>query len=261
MLGRKQSIANSDWIKALETIKETVPEKDINALTKRTVAEIKAFTKGKKAAYAWSGGKDSIVLGALCKQAKIEDCMIGICDLEYPAFLKWINENKPDKCEIINTGINLDWLAKHPDMLFPQKNSLAARWFDIVQHKAQRQYYKANELDVMLLGRRRADGNHVGRGNNYYTDAKGYTFYSPLADWRHEDILAFIIYKGLPLPPIYDWKNGYLCGTHPWPARQYTQSIENGWQEVYDIDRSIVEGAAEKIESARLFLEGGGENK
>ena len=57
-------------------------------------------------------------------------------------------------------------------------------------------------------------------------------------------------------PNIYGWKNGYLCGTHPWPARQWTGGTENGWREVYDIDPSIVIEAAEKIESARAFLKG-----
>ena len=47
-----------------------------------------------------------------------------------------------------------------------------------------------------------------------------------------------------------------LCGTHPWPARQWTGSIENGWHEVYDIDPGIVLAAAEKIDSARAFLKG-----
>ena len=73
---------------------------------------------------------------------------------------------------------------------------------------------------------------------------------------RQEHILAYIHYHQLPLPPIYGWKNGYLCGTHPWPARQWTGSIENGWREVYDIDPGIVLAAAEKIDSARAFLKG-----
>ena len=68
-------------------------------------------------------------------------------------------------------------------------------------------------------------------------------------------MLAYIHYYHLAVPPIYDWKNGYLCGTHPWAARQWTGSVENGWKEIYDIDRSIVEEAAEKIQSAGAFLE------
>jgi len=34
------------------------------------------------------------------------------------------------------------------------------------------------------------------------------------------------------------------------------KSIEQGWAEVYEIDRSIVERAAAKIDSAAHFLEG-----
>jgi hypothetical protein len=68
--------------------------------------------------------------------------------------------------------------------------------------------------------------------------------------------LAYIHYYNLSLPPIYNWKNGYLCGTHPWPARQWTKSIENGWREIYEIDKAIVENAAQHIDSARVFMEG-----
>ena len=77
---------------------------------------------------------------------------------------------------------------------------------------------------------------------------------SPLAGWKHEEILAFIHYYKIPVPPIYGWKNGYLCGTHPWPARQWTGSEENGWREVYEIDESIVREAAQVIDSAAKFL-------
>jgi len=81
------------------------------------------------------------------------------------------------------------------------------------------------------------------------------TRYSPLSGWAHEHVLAFIYYYGLELPPVYKWKNGYLCGTHPWPARQWTGSVENAWAEIYEIDGSIVMEAAEHIQSAKDFLD------
>lgn len=254
-LAKKQSINNDKWLNAIENIEEFISKNELDKLVKETVKEIKTVTKGQRVAYAWSAGKDSIVLGHICEKAGITDCLIGVCDLEYPAFIKWIEDNKPHGCTIINTHQNLEWLSKHQDMLFPQDSKTAARWFAIVQHKAQRQYFKDNNLNILVLGRRLADGNFVGRGNNIYTDGKGVTRYSPLSKWKHEHILAYIHYYKLLLPPIYDWKNGYLCGTHPWPARQWTGSIENGWQEIYDIDKSIVISAAEKIESAKRFLE------
>lgn len=69
-----------------------------------------------------------------------------------------------------------------------------------------------------------------------------------------EAILGFIHYYQISLPPIYEWENGYLCGTHPWPARQWTGSLANAWREIYEIDPGIVREAAKEIESAKEYL-------
>lgn len=257
ILGRKQRIKNSEWLNAMENIESLVSKKDLESLVKKTVADIKKKTKGKKAAFAWSAGKDSLVLGQICHMAGINACVLVVCNLEYPAFLKWVEGNKPPELEIINTGQDLRWLSNHPHMLFPQDSKTAAQWFHIVQHRGQARYYKDHELDVLLLGRRRVDGNYVGKGENIYTNGQGVTRYSPLSEWSHEQVLAFIHYYNVALPPIYEWKNGYLCGTHPWAARQWTGSVENGWKEIYEIDRSVVKEAAEHIPSAKAFLESG----
>ncbi len=254
MLGRKQNINNEEWFEAVFNIEKTVRREEIEKLTELTVCEIKRNTKGLNSAYAWSGGKDSIVLGDICQKAGIDNCMTGVCNLEYPEFLKWIKVNKPKSCVIINTGQDIHWLSKNQNMLFPKESGTASKWFSIVQHKAQRKYVKENNIDVLLLGRRKADGNFVGKGKNIYTNSKGVTRYSPLADWSHEDILAYIYYNKMSLPPIYNWHNGYKCGTHPWPARQWTDG--NGWREIFNIDRNIVILAAAHIQSAADFLKG-----
>lgn len=254
MLGRKQRIANDDWLQAAAKIEQLISQPQIEQAANAVMSEIKERTAGCNAAYAWSGGKDSLVLGHICKQAGLENSVLAVCDLEYPAFMAWLNNNKPAGCEIINTGQDLHWLAKHQEMLFPQNSAVAGRWFAIVQHKAQRAYYQRHHLDMLLLGRRKADGNYVGQGDNIYTDRNGITRYNPLADWSHEQILAYIHYYRLKLPPIYSWKNGYLCGTHPWPARQWTGNLQNAWREIYEIDRNIVVAAAAVLDSASAFL-------
>ncbi len=71
VLGRKQRIKNSDWINAFDKIERLVSKKELDQLVEKTVKEIKKKTKGKKAAYAWNGGKDSLVLGAICQRAGI----------------------------------------------------------------------------------------------------------------------------------------------------------------------------------------------
>lgn len=254
MLGKKQRVTNEAWIEVLEKIEQLVTKEELDEKVRQTVEEIKTKTQGKNAAFAWSAGKDSLVLEQICYMAGINSCVLVISNLEYKAFLEWVEAHKPAELEIINTGQDLEWLAKHQQMLFPQNSQIASQWFHIVQHRGQAKYYKAKDLDVLLLGRRRADGNYVGKGSNIYTDGKGVTRYSPLADWSHEDILAFIHYYEVPVPPIYEWKSGYLCGTHPWAARQWTGSVENGWKEVYEIEPDIVQNAAEVIPSAKEFL-------
>ena len=159
ILGRKQSIKNGDWLKAMENIGDLISKAELEKKVSATVQEIQRVTTGKKAAYAWSAGKDSIVLGNICEMAGVCECMIGVCNLEYPEFMTWIMEHRPDHLEVINTGQDMEWLVKHPGMLFPQNSKVAARWFAIVQHRAQAQYYKEHDLDMILLGRRRADGN------------------------------------------------------------------------------------------------------
>ena len=252
MLGKKQNINNDEWLRAVTYIEKTVSRDEINNLMVSTINDIKNHIKEINSAYAWSGGKDSIVLGDICQKAGVNNCMIGICNLEYPKFLNWIKDNKPKNCKVINTGQDIIWLSKNQNMLFPKKSDTASKWFSIVQHRAQRKYVEENNIKILILGRRKADGNFVGRKENIYTDSKGITKYSPLSDWRHEDILSYIYYNKLKLPPIYNWYNGYKCGTHPWPARQWTNG--NGWSEIYNIDKSIVVSAAKYISSASEFL-------
>lgn len=102
-LGRKQRISNDAWLEAISGIEEKVSVQEIQDISARALEAIREATVGKKAAYAWSAGKDSIVLGSLCEAAGVHDSMIGVCNLEYPAFMQWVEQNKPAGCEIINT--------------------------------------------------------------------------------------------------------------------------------------------------------------
>jgi 3'-phosphoadenosine 5'-phosphosulfate sulfotransferase (PAPS reductase)/FAD synthetase len=254
-LGKKNTLTNEQWLEAVANIKNLVSLDELKKLEKKTIADIKAAVKGKKAAYAWSGGKDSLVLAALCEKAKVADCVLGRCNLEFQPFMEWIDENKPAGLEIINTGLDMEWLVKNQNLIFPDAAGLAA-WCQAIHLKAQTQYYRKHNLDALILGRRKADGNFVGRGSNIYTNGKGVTNFSPIADWSHEMVLAYIAYYEIPLPPIYDWINGYKRGTHAWPMRPGCKTKEEGWREIHAIDPALVEGAAEHIPAAKQFLEG-----
>lgn len=253
MLGRKQNSSNARWIEALNKIEELVSREELENAVATAVESIKTMTQGKNVAYAWSGGKDSIVLGKICETAGIKNSMFAYTDLEYPAFIKWCLDNLPKGCETIHFDYGIDWLAEHENMLFP-KGKDVNKWYQLVQRAAFTKYFFEHNLDMMIVGHRKVDGNIVGPDGTI-RKGSGEIRYSPLADWPHEMILAYIHYNNLELPPIYEWQDGFRCGTHPWPARMYVDSTEKGWQEIHAIDPNIVKQAAEKISSAKRFLE------
>ena len=254
MLKRKQSITNEEWLETVRNIRQIVTREETDQAISKTVAEICKKASGKRVDYAWSGGKDSIVLDLLCRMAGITNCLFVHSNLEYPVFLAWCMEHMPKGCHTINTGLDLKWLKDHPDMLFPKESAMVYKWYRAVQQSGIREYFKRMNLDMMIVGHRKADGNYTGT-DGISTNHEGVTRYAPMADWPHELILATISYYELPIPPIYGWKNGYRNGTHAWPCRLDVGSLSEGYQEVYDIDPSIVYEASHVLDSARAFLE------
>ena len=252
VLGRKQSIRNEDWLDAMARIEEYVSREELDEAVITAVERIKEAAANKHVAYAWSGGKDSIVLSKLCEMAGIKESYFAHTELEYPAFLNWCMEHLPEGCTPVNLGYDLDWLVKHPRMLFPTPED-DQKWHKLIQITAFEKVFFEHNLDMLIVGHRTIDGNVCGP-DGYIRKKSGEVRYSPIADWPHELILAFIHYYDLALPPIYDWKDGYWYGTHTWAERGRTGDKEEGYREVYEIDPSIVVAAAEKIESARLFL-------
>jgi len=248
---RKQRATHEEFLAVLEEIESVVPRAVYVARRDSTAAWLRRRLKGQRAAFAWSGGKDSIALQAVAERAGITDCVFGMTKgLEYPAWLQWVTDHMPHGLTVLRNDWDMAWLADRQDMLFPRDSTVAGKWFSGIQHRAQRLYFRDRELDVLLLGRRWADGNYTGPGQRQmvYTDARGITRMSPIAAWSHELVLAALQYDwldlGRELPPFYRWPRGFRCGTHAWPARQWCDSIEHGWDEVWQIDSTIVATAA-----------------
>lgn len=255
ILARKQAVRDAAaWQAARANASLEWPDDRLDALIHATVTHIRETTRGQRTAIAWSGGKDSLALELLARQAGITDAVLAVCHLEVPATLAWVDQHAPDDLTIVNTGQDLDWLAKNPAMLFPQGQH-GARWYVIVNHRGQERYFHDRGLDLLLLGRRRRDGNYCGPGGSVvYTNRRGVTHYSPLADWPHEAVFALLDRHGVQLPPCYGWPRGWQIGTGPWPARQWTHSVDHGWSEIWQIDPGIVHQAATTLPSAAYWL-------
>jgi 3'-phosphoadenosine 5'-phosphosulfate sulfotransferase (PAPS reductase)/FAD synthetase len=245
--------SNEQWETVYNHIFDYISEKEIQDFSKETLKEIKSTTKGKKVAFGWSAGKDSVVLASLCHLAGIERSVMALSQLEFPVFERWAEEHRPPNCEFRYTKHDLEWLSKHQNRLFPESASGDNIWFQEIQRNTTKKYYAENELDMILLGRRTADGNHIP--SKVHEKKDGQVTYCPIRDWSHELLLGYIVYNKLPMPPIYDWEDGWIYGTHTWAVRRMRPpSIMKSWESVYKIDKNIVIEASDYIESAKEFL-------
>lgn len=256
ILGKKQTENNDRFAHVWAHIQKYVSKDHIDNLIDKTVQETKDTIQGKKCGYGWSGGKDSVALKFIMDEVGVYHSVMGMThNLEFPAFMKYATLNMPDGLDIYNSGLDLNWLASNLQMLFPKDSKTAAKWFSIVQHKAQVFLRDKYQLELLILGRRKQDSNYVGKGTNiYYNKGQKLWRYSPLSDWLHEEVMGLMYYYDLPLSPCYSWPNGWVVGSGNWAARQWTGSTEQGWREIHMIDNTIVEFAATKIQSAEQFL-------
>lgn len=250
---QKRATTQAHWIEALDHARAHPDPARAAQLLEVAADRIRRHTgpAGPQAAVlAWSGGKDSIVLELAARAAGVTHTVLVLSALEFPAFTNWIDAHAPaDTTLITREELNLEWLAQHPRMLFPQNSADTSRWYTLVQHTGQRQHMRETGADVLILGRRTGDGNRCGPvqadGSRAYRDPKGdFTRLSPIWDWTHEDVLNVLAVHDLPLPPNYYWPDGFRVGTGPWAARQHTGSIEAGWAVTLSIDPTIVEAAA-----------------
>lgn len=253
-LGRKHGSKNSQWLYAVEHIEELITSAEVDNFESSAVERIHRVCDGKKAGFAWSGGKDSIVLGDILGKLGITTGYFAYCDLDYPAFIKWVQENKPAGVLMMHTGYGLKWLSEHQELIFA-RGIIGQKWHQFSQMGPFTNMFFGGNLDVLLLGHRIIDGNVCGK-DGLIRKQTGETRFNPMYDWPHEAVLGYIHYHGLKMPPIYGWKDGYVQGTHAWPERDYCETLNQGYQEVYDIDSSIILEAAKYIPSAHAFLEG-----
>lgn len=262
MLNKKQNIKdNSEWIEAFEKCTSEVTQERIEQITAEAIARIKHISdQHKNICSGWIAGKDSIVLEHILKKSGIRYTPViwrGIN--EYPAMIDWINRNKPDNLiEEVIDKFSLDFIEKNPDYLFCQGDTrnkwMGEKW------KRYKKDIPKHGFDAFLVGRRIKDGNVCGKKEEGFRRVKdGYSEYAPLAEWTHEELLAYIKYNGIELPPFYEWDRGFLLGSvamGEWTERPTAgKSVFEVWDELYNIDKSIVIKAAEKLTSAKQYLE------
>ena len=247
----KQKSENREWIKLFNNCQLCVTRATLLKLEAKAVQDIRraASENPNGCAYGYSGGKDSVVLKELIKRAGVEMPCFCTIQSEYPEMERFIRETAPANTEYIYpTDFSMEFLNTHPEYLFPERTAKRIR-SEYTMHwrvHAQR-YLKSRGIGAMITGRRLEDGNFCGKvENGIYTSRNNFVkSYNIIADWTHEQLLAYIKINRLPLAPIYQYPNGFVFGTHMWFERDRIEhSIEKTFDEVWAIDKTIVINAA-----------------
>lgn len=258
VLGRKRNNKNETFEYVYQNIELFVSKEHIAKVQAEIVSEIMREVKGKRIAIAYSGGKDSVVLNHMYNLAGYKNGIMGMTiGLEFTGYKEWVKENLPSGIEIIYSLQDLKWLVKNQSWaLFPDNASKAERLRILEHRNAEEQYCRENDIEIMLYGRRIIDGNVCGKGEGKIYRVRGRLQYNPLKFWSHEEVLGYLRYMNLSLPPYYSFPNGWIEGYGSWNNTVVRQSISEAWDFIFTIEPEIVIKAAEYIKSAQDYLSG-----
>lgn len=251
ILKEKHSVTDEEWLYAWNNIESLISRQEAEAKVEAAVVRVQELIAGKRAGYGWSGGKDAMALQVVMERAGITTCGISYCEsLAFPKVMQWCRENAPAGLQWIdNPRFTIDYYKKHEDMLFVTDNQKRNNLYAKCIRKGWQLFYEKNKLDILCLGKRVQDGNSCGK-NGQYVDANGLDIFCPIYDWKHEDVMAVNHYfNGGRLPYTYFKYHGFRHGVgHSWGI------LEDGWDELWEIDEDIVRNAAQHLKSAAEFL-------
>lgn len=263
MLGKKSTITSEQWKEAYENAEKYVSKEEIDLLIKKTITRLKAviLKKGyKRIGYGWSGGKDSLVAYKILELAGIKTCsgVFVAFPTMFPSMLKWYEEKAPKNCVIryVNKPTLKD-INDNIELLFPIENNRynAPLW------NAQNQWKEEFDIDVMITGRRTIDENSCGsREKDYVVSNKHGDSFNIIADWSHEELLAFIKYYNIELPESYFYGKQWRFDTHGWTERYRISEypFTENFDEIFEIDKNILFDARKELKLADDYLKSKG---
>lgn len=264
---KKQKSVNEDWLKLYDECLEIISPERTEELTEQAVLaawEIEEKNRG-VIAYGWSGGKDSVVLASLLHKAGLSDlpCFVSIHNNEYPAMERWMRQNAPATAEFVPCKkFSLAFINENPEYLFPPREFVKVRYeYSREWRPQEKEFCQKHGYKAVFAGRRREDGNFCGKqlpNGACLSENKDVASYNLFATWNHAETFAYIRRNNLELAPIYSFPNGFIYGTHSWTERdriggEFGDKDAN-FDELWQIDKTIVIEAAKELDAAKEYL-------
>lgn len=250
VLGTKRQVTFEEFDYVRKHIEDYVSKEECDSLITDAVKLVKGLINYyPKAGYAWSAGKDSLALQVVMEKAGVESCVFCTSKEDSPKMLEWVKTHQPKGMMFhVSKTLTKKFIKEHADRIFPKKEGYW--WYKFVPWEGQQEFIKFQSLDICFYGRRTQDGNQCKRsGIPYYKKANERCITcNPIADWKHEDVLAVIhYYLADQLPPIYDIPVPYIPQTGYW--YEYA-----GWNEVAHVFPELMPVLVEHFPEAKQFI-------
>lgn len=258
----KQKSTEEDWRAEWRVATAKHPLSEILRLKDSTEA-IMSEAASKPLIIGYSGGKDSLVLRHMAEDCIDKPVFINcLLQNEYPRFEEWLVDTAPSGTVFVqDEELSLEYINEHPEFLFPEGKRERGIYVATFR-KPTYKYLLEHGVHQFMTGKRFEDGNTCGPADGkgmhstYMRDGDMRTL-NPMAEWSHSQLMAYIQYFHIELPEIYSYPNGFRFGTHPWTERDRVDGwISKTFDEILEIDPSIVEDAAKRLDMARLYLAG-----
>ena len=256
MLGKKHITEQEDWLKAWDNCTNIYSKDYIDSLTEKSIKRLydtidKFNIDTSRMGYGWSGGKDSLVLGDILNKTVFGKDLKGFCvlyPLNFESFKKYCIENKPENTSIyFNTKYDIDFMNNNPEFFFSKTKDIYYKYWSGLWRKQENSFYKENNLDLVIFGRRTIDGNCVRKTDDLPIElTKNKNIYNIIYDWNHEELFAYIRYNNLELNNLYFERNGFNLGNHFWCERRNLGTLKNNLDEVWNIDKDTIIKSAQR---------------
>lgn len=209
-------------------------------LIEKTKKDIQSVCWDKEIILATSGGKDSLCLSELFKDADVDATRV---HARYGMASSWV---QPECDYEVNAGFDWSDLSLEPQYLFANDRKLKHKmWAKGHQHAL---LTEAKKYDVLVQGRR-SEENMV-RDKLYRHKGHDVLQYFPIKDWRQEDIFGYLYLRGVELPDYYLLEDGFIS------SGQYAVLAQmQDWEQVADYDLVQLGRASKYFKGAKEIYE------
>jgi 3'-phosphoadenosine 5'-phosphosulfate sulfotransferase (PAPS reductase)/FAD synthetase len=193
---------------------------------------------------AYSGGKDSVVVAHIIKEAGLMNYIKdAVCETSF-YFEKQLEDIKVFSGQLgwnvtFKDSLGWDWLRRYPEVIFSNDPSIRGWSFAQRHQKTVADYARTHGNDAIIFGRR-TEENTVP-SHLYYRKQIGSWSCHPIREWTTQNVWDYFELFDLPIPWIYTKSFGKYSGNSPFYSlrARYVGGVDEAWATVTELDPTI----------------------